>query len=156
ATVRLIIEAGKPYFAVQLRKIVNTDTTRWRINGYFHLLPPDQKPLSSANTDKFGAWLFTDPQSQVPDPQIAFGAAGAGFTYSVRINPATGGAHGDVYRPVGKWLEPNEVWESENEPIAFVFVWDTGQGTRDTEKGLTEFVERLLRGEIEAHPESKL
>ncbi|MDW8028611.1 MAG: DUF4091 domain-containing protein [Armatimonadota bacterium] len=156
ATVRLTIEAGKPYFAVQLRKIVNTDTTRWRINGYFHLLPPDQKPLSSVNTDKFGAWLFTDPQSQVPDPQIAFGAAGTGFTYSVRINPVTGGNHGDVYRKVDKWLEPNEVWESENEPIAFVFVWDTGQGTRDKEKGLTEFVERLLRGEIEAHLESKL
>ncbi|MEJ7615269.1 MAG: hypothetical protein SQA66_16720, partial [Candidatus Fervidibacter sacchari] len=106
ATVRLTVEAGKPYFTVQMLRIVNTDTIRWRINGYFHLLPPDLKPLSAINTDRFGAWLFADPQSQVPSSQIAFGAAGVGFTYSVRINPVTGHPHGDVYRPVGKWLEP--------------------------------------------------
>jgi len=177
ATVRFTIEAGKPYFTVQLFRIVNTDTVRWRINGYFHLLPPDLKPLSAINTDRFGAWLFADPQSQVPSPQIAFGIAGVGFTYGIRINPATGGAHGDVYRLVGKWLEPNEAWEPENEPVAFVFVWDmgqgtgggngTGRGTRGEGRGqkwegeapaepLKKFVERLLSGEISSQPESKL
>ena len=164
ATIRLTVEAGKPYFAVQLLRIVNTDTIRWRINGYFHLLPPDLKPLSAINTDRFGAWLFADPQSQVPSSQIAFGAAGFGFTYSIRINPATGGTHGDVYRPVGKWLEPNEAWEPADEPVAFVFLWDTGQGTGDTGKWegeahaepLKKFVERLLSGEISSQPESKV
>ncbi len=157
ATVRLTVEAGKPYFTVQLLRIVNTDTIRWRINGYFHLLPPDLKPLSAINTERFGAWIFARPQ-------IAFGAAGLGFTYSVRINPATGGTHGDVYRPVGKWLEPNEAWEPTDEPIAFVFVWDMGQGTRDREKRegeapaepLKKFAEQLLTGEIAAQPESKI
>jgi hypothetical protein len=170
ATVRLTVEAGKPYFAVQLRRIVNTDTVRWRINGYFHLLPPDLQPLSSINTERFGAWLFAHPQ-------IAFGAAGLGFTYSIRINPATGGTHGDVYRPVGKWLEPNEAWEPADEPVAFVFVWDMGQVTRDengTGRGtgdegrgrkregevpaepLKKFAEQLLTGEIAAQPESKI
>jgi hypothetical protein len=170
ATVRLTVEAGKPYFAVQLRRIVNTDTVRWRINGYFHLLPPDLQPLSSINTERFGAWLFAHPQ-------IAFGAAGLGFTYSIRINPATGGTHGDVYRPIGKWLEPNEAWEPADEPVAFVFVWDMGQVTRDengTGRGtgdegrgrkregevpaepLKKFAEQLLTGEIAAQPESKI
>jgi hypothetical protein len=170
ATVRLTVEAGKPYFTVQLRRIVNTDTVRWRINGYFHLLPPDLQPLSSINTERFGAWLFAHPQ-------IAFGAAGLGFTYSIRINPATGGTHGDVYRPVGKWLEPNEAWEPADEPVAFVFVWDMGQVTRDengTGRGtgdegrgrkregeapaepLKKFAEQLLTGEIAAQPESKI
>jgi hypothetical protein len=170
ATVRLTVEAGKPYFAVQLRRIVNTDTVRWRINGYFHLLPPDLQPLSSINTERFGAWLFAHPQ-------IAFGSAGLGFTYSIRINPATGGTHGDVYRPVGKWLEPNEAWEPADEPVAFVFVWDMGQVTRDengTGRGtgdegrgrkregevsaepLKKFAEQLLTGEIAAQPESKI
>jgi hypothetical protein len=170
ATVRLTVEAGKPYFAVQLRRIVNTDTVRWRINGYFHLLPPDLQPLSAINTERFGAWLFAHPQ-------IAFGAAGLGFTYSIRINPATGGTHGDVYRPIGKWLEPNEAWEPADEPVAFVFVWDMGQVTRD-ENGmgrgagdegrgrkregevpaepLKKFAEQLLTGEIAAQPESKI
>jgi hypothetical protein len=170
ATVRLTVEAGKPYFTVQLRRIVNTDTVRWRINGYFHLLPPDLQPLSSINTERFGAWLFAHPQ-------IAFGAAGLGFTYSIRINPATGGTHGDVYRPVGKWLEPNEAWEPADEPVAFVFVRDMGQVTRDengTGRGtgdegrgrkregevpaepLKKFAEQLLTGEIAAQPESKI
>jgi hypothetical protein len=164
ATARLTVEAGKPYFAVQLRKIVNTDQVRWRINGYFHLLPPDQKPLSAVNADNFGAWFIANPQSQVPSPQIAFGAAGSGFSYSLRINPATGHPHGDVYRQVGKWLEPNEAWEATDEPMAFVFVWDAGRGTRGAGKregeafaeSIAQFVERLLKGEITALPESKL
>ena len=163
ATVRLTVEAGKPYFAVQLRKIVNTDQVRWRINGYYHLLPPDQKPLLAINTDNFSAWLIASPQSQVPSPQIAFGAAGVGFTYSLRINPATGHPHGDVYRQVGKWLEPNEAWEATDEPTAFVFVWDMGQGTRGTGREgeafaepIAQFAEQLLKGEIAALPESKL
>jgi hypothetical protein len=163
ATVRLTVEAGKPFFTVQLLRIVNTDTVRWRINGYFHLLPPDLKPLSAINTDRFGAWLFADPQSQVPSPQIAFGAAGVGFAYSIRINPVTGVAHGDVYRPVGKWLEPNEAWEPKDEPVALVFVWDMGQGTRGTGREdetlaepLKKFAEQLLSGEVAAQPESKL
>jgi len=157
ATVRLTVEAGKPYFAVQLRRIVNTDQVRWRINGYFHLLPPDQKPLSAVNADNFGAWL-------IASPQIAFGAAGSGFSYSLRINPMTGHPHGDVYRQVGKWLEPNEAWEATDEPMAFVFVWDAGRGTRGAEKregeafaeSIAQFVERLLKGEITALLESKL
>ncbi len=161
ATVRLTVEAGKPYFSVQLRKIVNTDSVRWRINGYFHLLPPDQKPLSSVNTDRFGAWQI--PVGTDDNPSVYFGAAGTGFTYSLRINPTTGHPHGDVYRQVGKWLEPNEVWEPTDEPIAFVFLWD-GKASVSLREGeapaepqrLEKFVEQLLRGEIAALPESKL
>lgn len=135
ATVRLSVEAGKPLVTVQLRRIVNTDTLRWRLNGYYHLLPPDQRPSSSTNSENFGAWIFADAKQT-----FAFGAAGLGFTYSIRINPQTGGLHGDVYRQVGKWLEPNEVWEPEAEPVASVFVWEAN------EKGLTDFVAQILSG----------
>lgn len=139
-TVRLIVEAGKPFVAVQLRRLVNTDTVRWQVRGYYHLLPPDLKPNYSVNTHRFGAWLISDAS-------LVLGAAGEGFTYSVRINPQTGWLHGDVYRPVGKWLEPNEVWSPENEPIALVFVGILEQGRQDMRQQLTEFVDKLLRGE---------
>ncbi|MER3502230.1 MAG: hypothetical protein C4295_12350 [Candidatus Fervidibacterota bacterium] len=143
ATVRLTVEAGKPFVTVQLRRLVNTDTIRWRGNGYYHLLSPDLRPSDTINTHRFGSWLF-------PDTPLAFGAAGEGFAYSIRINPQTGGRHGDVFRTVGKWLEPNEVWMPEDEPTAFVFVWDKGQGAGDMERQrqLTEFAEQVLRGEV--------
>jgi hypothetical protein len=160
ATVRLTVEAGKPYFTVQMLKIVNTDTMRWRINGYFHLLPPDQKPLSSVNTDRFGAWQI---EGASDSHLVYFGAAGIGFTYSLRINPATGHPHGDVYRQVGKWLEPGEAWQPTDEPIAFVFLWESdapvslreGEAPAEPQK-LEKFVGQLLRGEITAQPENKL
>ncbi len=151
ATVRLTVEAGKPYLTVQMLKIVNTDTVRWRINGYFHLLPPDQKPLSSVNTDRFGTWRI---EGASDSHLVYFGAAGIGFTYSLRINPATGHPHGDVYRQVGKWLEPNEAWEPTNEPIAFVFLWESEAPAEP--QNLEKFVGQLLRGGITAQSESKL
>ncbi|MFN3420856.1 MAG: glycoside hydrolase domain-containing protein, partial [Armatimonadota bacterium] len=148
ATVRLTVEAGKPYFTVQMLKIVNTDTVGWRINGYYHLLPPDRRPISSVNTDRFGAWQVDDK------PLLYFGAASAGFTYSLRINPITGHPHGDVYRQVGKWLEPGQTWEPTDEPVAFIFFWE-GEASAEPQN-LEKFIGQMLQGEIATQPESKL
>ncbi len=144
ATVRLTIEAGKPFFTAQLLRLTNTDTERWRVNSYFHLLPPDRHPSSATNTDKWGAWVFADAKQT-----FAFGAAGEGFTYNLRINPQ-GGTHGDVYRTVGRWLEPNETWAPENEPVVYVFVWEA------SEQSLTEFADSLLRGAVKGRPTATL
>jgi Arc/MetJ-type ribon-helix-helix transcriptional regulator len=144
ATVRVAVEAGKPYFAVQLLRIANTDTVRWRVNRYYHLIPPGPRPASLVNAERYGAWLFGDPKN----PTTAFGAAGPGFSYSLWVD-AAGNPHGDVHRPVGKWLEPNETWVPSGEPALFVFVWDAERWG-----SLPGFVEGLLGGRVRALPGS--
>lgn len=151
AEVRLTVEAGKPYFSIQLLRITNTDSVRWRANVYFHLLPPDEKPSSAINSSRFGAWVFAKAKQT-----LAFGAAGDGFRYSLRINPQTGHPHGDVMRDVGKWLEPGEAWEPKDEPTALMFIWDAGRGTGNEGTELAKFAERMLLGKIVAQPSSKL
>ena len=141
ATLRITVEAGKPYFIVQLIRVTNADTVRWRIDKYYHLLVPELKVASIVNSDRYGAWLFDDPP-------LAYGAAGPGLRYYLWID-AFGHPHGDVYRPVGRWLEPGETWEPADEPVAFVFVWHA-----ERQEPLAAFVEDLLSGRLPAQPGS--
>ena len=143
ATLRITVEAGKPYFIVQLIRVTNTDAVRWRIDKYYHLLVPELKVASIVNSDRYGAWLFDG----LP---LAYGAAGPGLLYSLWID-ASGNPHGDVYRLVGRWLEPGETWEPAGEPVALVFVWYTERW-----RPLAAFVENLLSGRLPAQPGSEI
>ncbi|MCS7225177.1 MAG: DUF4091 domain-containing protein [Armatimonadetes bacterium] len=116
ATIRLSLTAGLPYFQSRLLRLANTDSTPWTLNGYFHLVRAESERPEAVNTPNYGLWLWKRKEHP-----LAFGGAGSAFTYSLRVNPETGGQHGDIYRKVGITLQPGQVWEPENEPTVAIF-----------------------------------
>jgi hypothetical protein len=163
ATLKLIIEEGKPYFRVNLVRIVNTDTVRWSIRRYFHLLLPNFNPSSVINTDDFGVWYW---QSEISDLKIVFGATGNGFTYDFDIGSTykletadTREYRGNVSRLIDKWIEPGEVLEIAKEPEIFVFINDIEQKLQKEQKEkeiLKEFINQMLKSEIPSESENKI
>ncbi|MCS6860513.1 MAG: DUF4091 domain-containing protein, partial [Abditibacteriales bacterium] len=118
-TYRFEIVAGQRWFTSRLLSLKNTDTVRWRLDGYYHLVPTAFAHYAALNSDRFGVWFSPTEGHKV----TVYGAAAfktGDFSFNLRRNPQSGHGHGDVYRSVGKWLEPGEVWQPQ-EPAVAVF-----------------------------------
>ncbi|MCD6505185.1 DUF4091 domain-containing protein [Candidatus Poribacteria bacterium] len=138
ATYRFEFVAGRPWVIVKCSTIKNTDKVRWRLNGFYYLVPPALRGYKAVNTKRYGAWLW-------PDKGLAFGGVALGE--GVGINLWDG--HGDIYRSVGRWLEPGEVYEDDGPPVAiFCGPAEDESSLRTLAESVLKETKALLKGEL--------
>lgn len=138
ATYRFEFAPGRPWTIVNCLTIKNTDKVRWRLDGFFYLVPPGMGGYKAVNGRRYGAWLW-------PDKGLAFGgvALGEGISFGLW------NGHGDIYRPVGRWLEPGEVYKDEGPPVVlFVGPARDEAGVKALAEGIAKEAEDFLEGEL--------
>ena len=138
ATYRFEFVAGRPWAIVKCLTIKNTDEVRWRLDGFYYLIPPALRGYKAVNTERYGAWLW-------PDRGLAFGGVALGK--GVKFGLWDG--HGDIYRPVGRWLEPGEVYEDDGPPVAiFCGPAEDESSLRTLAESVLKEARALLKGEL--------
>lgn len=140
---RLTFYPGQACFKVQLLYLKNTDTVPYRVNNYFHILPPSQDSTAH-NAEGYAAWLGKDAALG------AFELSPQSFRFGLfRRDTAY---HGDIARDLGVQLAPGQVFNApQPELVVFAIPLGTAEAVKTEVTRLKPLVgqgDALAAGEL--------